>query len=142
VKQVLVIDDEASVARLVAAALRAADLKHRLDYCSDGGQGRTMAARGQHDLIVLDLAMPLMDGFDALEEMKRNPKSSEIPIIVLTALHDAELHKRARELGAIEVITKPCGLWELVSAFRLILAGKEIKPPQGADSDPARPAGE
>ncbi len=141
-KRILVIDDEASVARLVAAALRTANVEHRLDYCSDGGQGRAMAARGEHDLITLDLAMPLMDGLEALEEIKRNPKSSHIPVIVVTALHDTELHEGARALGATEVVTKPFEPWELATTFRLILAGKEIKRPADAEPDSGRPEGE
>jgi DNA-binding response OmpR family regulator len=136
VKKVLVIDDEASIARLVASALTAAEVEHQLDYCSDGAQGRIMAARGEHDLITLDLAMPFMDGLEALEQIKRNPKSSGIPVVLLTALQEADLHKRARELGAAAVVTKPCEVWELVSVFRLIVAGGQIKLPPDADAGP------
>lgn len=130
-KNVLVIDDEASVARLVEGALKAANIEYHLDYCSDGGQGRALAARGQHDLITLDLAMPFMDGLEALEEIKRNPKSSHIPVIVLTALHDTSMHDGARALGATDVVTKPFDLWELVTIFRLVLARGEVEPPTG-----------
>jgi len=141
VKKVLVVDDDPRVARLVAAALYSADVKHSLEYCSDGGQGRAKAAQGQYDLITLDLAMPFMDGVEALEEMKRNPRSADIPVVVITALQEPEVHKRAQELGAVAVITKPFELWELVNVFRLTLAGDQAKPPPGSRPSTDEPGG-
>ncbi len=138
-KRVLVIDDELSVARLVRAALQAADVEHTLEFCTDGGQGSTKAAQGEYDLVTLDLAMPFVDGVSALEEMKRNPKSARIPVVVVTALTDRALHRRARELGAAAVITKPFELWELVSVLRLVLAGGEVQPPSGPGREAAPP---
>lgn len=85
-KRILVIDDEPVVAQLIGLALQKANLEHTLDYCSDGGQGRVKAAEGIYDLIALDLAMPLMDGIAALEEIKRNPRSASIPVVVITGM--------------------------------------------------------
>ena len=141
-KKILVIDDEPYVARLIGAALKVAEVEHRVDYCSDGGQGRAKASQGQHDLITLDLTMPLMDGIEALEEMKRNPKSRDIPVVVVTGHHDPALHQRAMELGAAAVITKPFQLEELGNVFRQILAGETVEPPPGAGLGPGlRPLG-
>ena len=117
------IDDEPLVARLLTEVLKLANLECKLDYCSDGGQGRAKAAQGQYDLISLDLAMPLMDGIEALAEIKRNPKSAHIPVVVVTARRDPAIHQRATELGAAAVISKPFNVWELGNTFRLILAG-------------------
>lgn len=122
-KRILVIDDEPLVARLLTEVLKLANLECKLDYCSDGGQGRAKAAQGQYDLISLDLAMPLMDGIEALAEIKRNPKSAHIPVVVVTARRDPAIHQRATELGAAAVISKPFNVWELGNTFRLILAG-------------------
>jgi CheY-like chemotaxis protein len=123
VKRVLVIDDEPFVARLITEVLKASNLECDVDYCSDGGQGRAKAAQGEYDAISLDLAMPLMDGIEALEEMKRNPKSAHIPVVVVTGQRDPALHQRAMELGAAAVVTKPFDFWELGNTFRLIFAG-------------------
>jgi len=123
-KRILVIDDEPPVARLVSAALKRVEIEHTLDYSSDGAQGRAKAARGEHDLIVLDLAMPLMDGIAALEEVRGNPKSSGIPVVVLTGMHDRALHDRVAELGAVVVITKPCDVHELGTILRSALGEK------------------
>lgn len=121
-KRVLVVDDEAPVARLVSAALKRVEIEHTLDYCSDGAQGRARAAQGGHDLIILDLAMPFMDGVAALEEIKRNPKSSRIPVVVLTAMRDSALHARVTELGAAALVTKPCKVGELGAILRIALS--------------------
>lgn len=134
-KRVLVIDDDPSVARLVRAALKAADVEHTLEFCTDGGQGRAKAAQGKYDLITLDLAMPLMDGVQALEEMKKDPKSARVPVVVVTAKTDPALHARVEKLGAAAVVTKPFRRWELVSLFRLLLAGGQIEPTGGAESE-------
>jgi DNA-binding response OmpR family regulator len=134
-KKVLVVDDDPVVARLVAAALKEADVEHSLDYCSDGGQGRIKAAGGQYDLITLDLAMPLVGGIEALDELKRNPRSARTPVIVVTALQDLALHERVRAMGAATVIQKPFELWQLVDAVRLVFAGNKIRPGPGAGPD-------
>ena len=136
-KSILVIDDDPSIARLVSAALDKTDVTHRIDYCSDGGQGRAKAAQGQYDLIALDLAMPFMDGVEALEEIKRNPKSAQIPVVVITGLKDPALHAKVEQLGAIATVTKPFKVWDLVSIFRLVFAGNQSKPPDDVGEGPA-----
>ena len=129
--RVLVIDDDPMIARVVSASLKQRNLPHSLEYCSDGGQGRLLAASGDYDLVVLDLAMPFLDGVTALEEMKRNPKSAHIPVVVLTGLDDAAVHEQVRALGAVAVLTKPVEHWELADTIRWVLAGDELRPPSG-----------
>jgi len=134
-KKILVIDDEPPVARLISAALKSADVAHGLDYCSDGAQGRAAAAQGQHDLITLDLHMPLMGGIEALRELKHDPKSAHIPVVVVTAQKDPVFHKRAMECGAAALITKPFQLQEVGAVLARILVGEQVAPPEGADQD-------
>jgi CheY-like chemotaxis protein len=124
-KRILVVDDDPPVARLISAALKAAEIEHVIDYCSDGGQGKVKAGQGECDLVTLDLAMPLMDGLAALEEMKRNPKCAHIPVIVITAHQDKELHQRALDLGATAVLTKPFKPQEVGEVLRRALAGED-----------------
>jgi len=135
-KRILVIDDEPTVARLIRAALEAAGVEHILDYCSDGAQGRTKAAQGQYDLITLDLHMPLMGGVEALREMKQNPKSADIPVVVITAQKDPTFHQRATQFGTAAVITKPFQVKELGSILARILVGEQFEQPLGVDQDP------
>jgi len=130
-KRILVIDDDPPVARLVKAALDMVRLEHALDYCSDGGQGRAKAAEGGYDLICLDLSMPFMDGFEALGEMKRNPKSAQIPVVVITGAQEPEVPQRVMELGAAAIVTKPFAPRQLVGVLQQVLAGEEPEPPRG-----------
>jgi CheY-like chemotaxis protein len=123
-KRILVVDDDPPVARLISAALKAADVEHTIDYCSDGGQGKVKAGQGGYDLITLDLAMPLMDGLEALEQMKRNPRCANVPVIVITARHEEELHQRALALGAAAVLTKPFKPQAVGDILRRTLAGE------------------
>jgi DNA-binding response OmpR family regulator len=140
VRKVLVVDDDPTVARLAAIALRQADLQCTVDYCSDGAQGRIKAAGGQYDLVVLDLAMPFMGGEEALAEMKRNPKSARTPVVVVTALEDPELHQRVAALGAVTVIPKPFHLWQLVDVVSVLFAGK-MPPAPDAGREPGPMSG-
>jgi CheY-like chemotaxis protein len=130
-KRILVIDDDPPVARMIEVALGMARVEHVLDYCSDGGQGRAKAAQGGCDLICLDLSMPFMDGFEALGEMKRNPKSAQIPVVVITGAHEPEVHQRVMELGAAAIVTKPFEPMQLAGVLQQVLVGEEPEPPRG-----------
>jgi len=134
-KRVLVIDDEPPVARLISAALKAAGVEHTIDYCSDGALGRTKVAQGQYDLVTLDLHMPLMGGIEALKEMKQNRKSADIPVVVITAQKDPVFHKRAMQLGAAALVTKPFQVQELGSILGQLLAGEQVEPLAGGEQD-------
>ncbi len=136
-RKILVIDDQAPIARLVTSALKSAGIEHTMDYCSDGAQGKIKAAQGEYDLISLDINMPLMDGVEALEEMKGNPKSASIPVVVITADEDTELHARLLGAGAAAVVTKPAPADDLGKLLERVLAGedvREVSAPAG-DSD-------
>ncbi len=140
-KKILVIDDEPPVARLIGAALKAADIEHTIDYCSDGALGRTKAAHGQYDLITLDLLMPLMGGLEALRELKQNPNSASIPVVIVTAQKDPEFHRRAIELGAAALITKPFEINDLAAILAQLLAGEQVELPPGMPGSDLRPLG-
>jgi len=67
-------------------------------------------------------------GVEALGEMKRHPRASHIPVIVVTALQNPGLRNRVRTMGAATVIQKPFELWQLVDAVRLTFAGNKLIP--------------
>jgi CheY-like chemotaxis protein len=131
-KRILVIDDDPPIARLVGAALKAAGVEHSLDYCSDGAQGVIKATQGGYDLIALDLHMPFMGGVEALKEMGRSEKSAQIPVVVITAQEDPAFHRRARELGAVAVVTKPFSTGDLGNLLRQVLSTELVAPPREA----------
>lgn len=126
-KRILVIDDEPSVARVISLALSAAKVEHVMDHCTDGAQGRIKASHGEYDLITLDLAMPLMDGLTALAEIKRDPKSAPIPVVVITGTQDPALHQQAMDAGAAALIAKPFQVQDITSTFMRVLAGERVE---------------
>ena len=140
-RRILVIDDEPPIARLIGLVLKGAGVDHQMDYCSDGAQGKIKAAQGEYDLITLDINMPLMGGVEALQEMKRNPKSAATPVVVVTAEEDAELHRRLMEAGAATVITKPVDADGLGKQLSSVLSGQPIPGPlvSGGDKSELRP---
>jgi CheY-like chemotaxis protein len=73
------------------------------------------------DLIYLDLVMPEVDGFEFMKIIKSNPEWSSIPIVVLSAITDADIRKKSMDLGIVEYITKPLNIHKLVDLTREIL---------------------
>ena len=82
------------------------------------------------DIILLDIMMPDMDGFEVCEKLKSDEKLKDIPVIFLTARINSEDIVRAFELGAIDYINKPIGIYEITEEIRAILAGEFIKRPK------------
>jgi len=128
--RILVIDDDPIISRLVKAALDIAKVEHGIDYSSDGGQGMVRTSKGGYDLICLDLTMPFMDGFEALEEIKRKPQSAQIPVVVITGVQETDVHQRVMALGAAAIVTKPFNPTEFADVLQQVLAGEKPTPPQ------------
>lgn len=108
---VLVIDDSADVHRLLKARLRHEELV--LVTASSGREGLRSAKVARPAIILLDLDMPDMDGFEVLRRLKDDGATLEIPIIVLSGLQSAQDKVTAFDLGAVDYITKPFNLTEL-----------------------------
>src|SRR6516165_10316374 len=78
---VLLVEDDPRIARVVERAL--SDVGHRVEVVHDGLEGLTSAERGTHDLVVLDVMLPELDGFEVARELRR--QRLKIPILMLTA---------------------------------------------------------
>ena len=87
----------------------------------DGAQGVSMAMELRPALILMDLSLPVMDGWEAIRRLKGNPETAIIPIIALTAHARAEEEKTAREAGANDFDTKPIDLNRLVGKIEHLL---------------------
>ncbi len=103
--RVLVIDDSPVMHRLVAATLRFVEVQ--LDGADDGPAGLLSATEKPPDVIVLDLGLPLLDGWQVLERLKANPNTGNIPILILTGMSVETAQQRAKESGASAFMTKP-----------------------------------
>jgi len=77
------------------------------------------------DLILLDIEMPEMNGFEALERLKANPSYANIPVIFLTGYIDDAIEARSRELGAADIITKPFSASVLLERIETHLPDKQ-----------------
>jgi two-component system cell cycle response regulator len=109
--QVLVIDDSMDVHRLLRARLRTEELEFR--EATDGQAGLALAEEHSPTVILLDLDMPGMDGFEVLRILKENPRTLQIPVIVLSGLQSSQDKVTAFDLGAVDYVTKPFDLTEL-----------------------------
>ncbi|HST61603.1 MAG TPA: ATP-binding protein [Longimicrobium sp.] len=112
--RVLVVDDQKVSRATVAAILRSAG--HTLDSASSGPEGIERARAVGPDVIVLDVQMPGMDGFEVVERLKQDAATAPIPILLLTAQAPTEeLLVRGLELGAYDFLNKGCSRAELLA---------------------------
>ncbi len=116
---VLVIDDSQDVHRLLKARLRHEELS--LLSALSGHAGLESATASAPAIILLDLDMPDMDGFEVLRRLKDEPSTLNIPVIVLSGLQSAQDKVTAFDLGAVDYITKPFNLTELRVRIRSAL---------------------
>jgi DNA-binding response OmpR family regulator len=119
VTRVLVIDDEPPIRLLCRVNLEAEGMT--VLEAADGPSGLELATEERPDVILLDVMMPGLDGWSVAERLLEDDRTSEIPIIFLTAR--AEFRDRARgiDLGGIEYITKPFNPLELAPTVRDLL---------------------
>ena len=118
--KVLVIDDEAPIRLLCRVNLEAE--KMEVLEASDGATGLERARSDQPDVVLLDVMMPGVDGWQIAEQLLDDPRTSGIPIIFLTAR--AEFRDRARglDLGGVDYVTKPFNPLELAPLVEDVLA--------------------
>ena len=114
-KNILVVDDEAKIVQLVCDYLEQAGYGVRT--AGDGLRALNLARSGHPDLVILDLGLPGMDGLDFTRELR---KSSDVPIIMLTARGEESDKLVGLELGADDYLTKPFSPKELVARVRAV----------------------
>jgi DNA-binding response OmpR family regulator len=102
---VLVVDDEPALSELVAANLAAAG--HRVRTAPDGRAGLDAIGQRRPDVVVLDVMMPVLDGWGVLEALAEDPATAELPVVMLTALSSEQDVIRAHLTGAVHYLTKP-----------------------------------
>ncbi|MFA5975995.1 MAG: response regulator [Elusimicrobiota bacterium] len=88
---------------------------------ADGEEALELLQTEHFDIVLLDLGMPKVDGWQVCESIRRDPKTSGLPVILLTAYGGAANHKRAAELKVQVYITKPCEPSELVKEIKRCL---------------------
>lgn len=121
--KVLIVDDEKSIGNYISALLQKNG--HQTRAVTSGFEAIAIADEGWPDLVVLDLVMADMDGFETARRLKSNPQTAHIPVVMLTVLGDRESRLRGLEIGAEDFLTKPIDPAELVIRVRNLLRLKE-----------------
>lgn len=115
--RILIVEDEERIASFVAKGLRAEG--HQTTTVADGRDGLDHAMSGDYDLVVLDIGLPGMDGFEVLDQLRS--QGSSVPVIVLTARDSVGDTVSALEGGADDYMPKPFRFAELLARVRLRL---------------------
>lgn len=115
-RTILVADDEADNRAIMAAALTASG--YRVCEAADGEEAVAAALRELPDLILLDMAMPGVSGWEAVRRIKAMPQTRDIPVFAFTAYALAGDELKAREAGCDDYVSKPCVPKEVVERIR------------------------
>lgn len=110
---VLIVDDIPGNIQLVGNILRTQG--YSVNFAKDGINAINHAKKIKYDLILLDIMMPEMSGFEVCEHLKSDPDTKDIPVVFLTAKDDAESVSKGFKLGGVDYITKPFNKDELIS---------------------------
>jgi len=121
---ILVVDDDADTRQMLHAALSAAGLSPIL--AENGSQALAMFDQSMPDLILLDAVMPEVDGFATCRQIKSRPDRAEVPVIFMTGLTATEHVVEGLRVGAVDYITKPLILDELLARIKVHLANSRV----------------
>jgi PAS domain S-box-containing protein len=113
---ILIVDDQLSVRNILQALL--AKQGYNLAFANNGQEALSQAAELTPDLILLDVMMPDMDGFEVCERLRADPNLAEVPIMMITALDDPKSRLRGLQMGADDFVTKPFNGIELLARVR------------------------
>ncbi|MBI2958556.1 MAG: response regulator transcription factor [Chloroflexi bacterium] len=121
--KVLIIDDEPEIVEALSLAFNLQWQNWEVITAQDGETGVTMFNRESPDVVVLDIAMPGIDGYEALRRIR---SISDVPVLMLTVRSEEMDKVKALEMGADDYITKPFGTLELMARIRAILRRSEV----------------
>ena len=117
---ILTVDDSSSIRVAIKIALTGAG--YQVTEAENGADGIQKANSGSFDLIITDLNMPVMDGLTMIEELRKLPAHTGVPIIFLTTESDGAMKARAKAAGATGWLTKPFDPDQLVKIAKKVLA--------------------
>ena len=118
-KTILIIDDSSTNNLLFQSILE--ENGFDVIVSTSGKSGLSALQKNKTDLVLLDVMMPGLDGFDVLKKIKEDDNNQSIPVLMLTAKKDSESMKKALDLGAADYLIKPVGIKEIVEKIRKVL---------------------
>ena len=125
-KKILVVDDEKDLTALVSLHMKMAG--YEVLSASNGEKALVVARQEKPDLIILDLMLPKIDGWEVCRRLRQDPEIKNVPVIMLTARAETEDKLKGFEAGADDYVTKPFSPRELVARVKRVLARAEAEP--------------
>lgn len=122
---VLIVDDNQQNVELLAAFLESLPLKLEMAY--DGVEALEKVAANPPDLILLDVMMPRMSGFQVCRKLKGDPATKDIQILMVTALNELGDIEQAAECGTDDFVSKPVNKFELLTRVKSLLRVRHLK---------------
>jgi DNA-binding response OmpR family regulator len=131
--RILVVDDDANFARALDLYLRKAG--YAVSVALSGGEGLQQVARDRPDLVILDVMMPDMDGFEVCRRLRSNPDTSRLPVLMFTARMQITDKIGGFEAGADDYVTKPAHLAEVLARVKALLRRTATRSPGDGAGD-------
>lgn len=118
-KKILIVDDSPSVLAILEDMLR--DLGYDVVAATNGKEGLSRVEETKFDLIITDLTMPVMDGFDFVQQAKRMPNCKFVPIVMLSSEEDEDKIATAKQVGISTFLRKPIKENQLKTILQVVL---------------------
>lgn len=120
IPRILIVDDEPDVVEMFTRALQAEQFDVLQAY--DGISALDFAANDHPDVILLDIMMPMMSGYEVLTQLRADPQTQRIPVICVTSANTHEARDQSKAAGAQAILVKPFRPAELIAQVRRLLA--------------------
>ena len=133
---ILIVDDNQQNLELIQAYLEA--LPVDIETARDGIEAIESIQQHRPDLVLLDVMMPKMSGFEVCQKLKANPETRDIVVIMVTALHEVADYERAVESGTDDFLSKPVNKLELLTRVRSLLRVALLRRRLDQLSDPSQ----
>jgi two-component system alkaline phosphatase synthesis response regulator PhoP len=125
-KKILIVEDKKELVKLIAFHMTTAG--YEVLSAKDGIEALEVCKFNKPDLLILDIMLPRIDGWEVCRRLRQGPQTSNIPIIILSALSDIDDKLKSFDLGCDDYVTKPFSPRELVVRVKRVLDRSEIKP--------------
>lgn len=118
-RKIVVIDDDPEVVKSLSLILTSKG--YHVIPATSALEGMGLLANESPDLVILDIRMPRLDGFEFLRSLRQSLKTKDLPVIIASALSDGESRLRAKEMGAVHYLVKPYEPEELLKAIQTLV---------------------